>query len=134
MVTVTDVPRALHRCHVHRLEEYLAVRGQEYLSSQGVSIPGAAVGVRPGITQGDATLNSEYKPGAGMVNGETIPMPGQAPAAAGRGWFSGFGGGGQQQPQPQAQRPVQAGPSAGQVQGQGQAGNYGATAGQPRRA
>lgn len=111
-----------------RLEEYLAVRGQEYLASQG-AVPGTsgAPGVRPGITQGEPGLQSEYKPGAGMTNGEVIPMPGQqAPQGQGRGWF-GFGGQ-QQQQAGQAQQPVQA-PVGAQ-----QAGNYGAVAGQPRRA
>jgi len=118
-----------------RLEEYLAVRGQEYLASQGATLPTNSVaGVQPGITQGEPNLQSEYKPGAGMVAGETIPMPGQQPArgGAGRGWFGGFGGGGgAAQQQQQQQQPVQA---PVQAHGAGAGAGYGATSGQVRRA
>lgn len=117
-----------------RLEEYLAVRGQEYLASQGATLPTNSVaGVQPGITQGEPNLQSEYKPGAGMVAGETIPMPGQQPArgGAGRGWFGGFGGGGGAAQQQQQQQPVQA---PVQAHGAGAGAGYGATSGQVRRA
>ncbi|KAG7566884.1 hypothetical protein FFLO_01385 [Filobasidium floriforme] len=132
---VGDLVVAVYKANsrnAHLLEEYLAVRGQEYLASQGATLPTNSVaGVQPGITQGEPNLQSEYKPGAGMVAGEIIPMPGQQPArgGSGRGWFGGFGGGGgaQQQQQQPVQAPVQA-------HGAGAGAGYGATSGQVRRA
>lgn len=77
---------------LHRLEEYLSIRGAEYLASVGYPVDSASPGHQLGVTQ-DPTVRSEYKPGAGMAPGEVIlPYSAQQQHATGRGWF-GFGGG-----------------------------------------
>ncbi|KAJ9094131.1 hypothetical protein QFC19_008083 [Naganishia cerealis] len=76
--------------NAHLLEEYLSIRGAEYLASMGYPVDSASPGHQLGVTQ-DPDVRSEYKPGAGMASGEVIlPHSAQQQRSTGRGWF-GFG-------------------------------------------
>ncbi|KAJ9098621.1 hypothetical protein QFC21_004268 [Naganishia friedmannii] len=76
--------------NAHLLEEYLSIRGAEYLASVGFPVESASPGHQLGVTQ-DPDVRSEYKPGAGMASGEVIlPHSAQQQHSTGRGWF-GFG-------------------------------------------
>lgn len=80
-----------------RLEEYLSIRGAEYLASIGYPVDSASPGHDLGVTQ-DPAVRSEYKPGAGLAPGEVItPHSAQKQNVTGRGWFNLGGGGARQQ-------------------------------------
>jgi hypothetical protein len=85
-----------HIC-TFRLEEYLSIRGAEYLASIGYPVDSASPGHDLGVTQ-DPSVRSEYKPGAGLAPGEVImPHEARKQNVTGRGWFNLGGNKGQQQ-------------------------------------
>lgn len=57
--------------NAHILEEYLAIRGQEYLIELGYSVPSTT----SGITRNDAKIKEQYKPGAGLAHNEVVSPP-----------------------------------------------------------
>ncbi|GHJ87638.1 hypothetical protein NliqN6_4040 [Naganishia liquefaciens] len=83
--------------NAHLLEEYLSIRGAEYLASIGYPVDSASPGHDLGVTQ-DPAVRSEYKPGAGLAPGEVImPHSAQKQNVTGRGWFNLGGGNARQQ-------------------------------------
>ncbi|KAJ9113767.1 hypothetical protein QFC20_001793 [Naganishia adeliensis] len=105
--------------NAHLLEEYLSIRGAEYLAGVGYPVDSASPGHQLGVTQ-DPAVRSEYKPGAGMAPGEVIlPHSAQQQHATSRGWF-GFGGG-------RNQAATAAGPAVPPHAAAPQGGHYGAT-------
>jgi hypothetical protein len=110
-------------CWRFRLEEYLSIRGAEYLASIGYPVDSASPGHDLGVTQ-DPSVRSEYKPGAGLAPGEVImPHEARKQNVTGRGWFNLGGKKGQQ-----------TGTTQVPVAAQGGAPRYGATSSAAERA